>query len=145
MQGDKPTITSTRSHAHKEKGKRMSSEQKHSDRRRHARFELLEYAMVYSEEGQEPAPSVMVDISLGGMQTRSRRTLDAGTPCEVVIGRGTEKPLVVHADVTYSRRVDDSGLFAVGFRFKPKTTAERVELVDYVHAVFQTQGETLII
>jgi len=119
----------------------MNSEQKSTDRRRHARFELLEYAMVYANPSAEPIRSVVVDISLGGMQIRSRHDISSGSNCFIVIGRGASQPLTVHADATYSHKIDQSDLFATGFRFKP--TKERVELVDYVHGVFQNQGDNL--
>lgn len=100
--------------------------------------------MVYEEEGQEPVRAVVVDISLGGLQTRSRRQFETGKPCLLVVGRGSGRPMTVRAEVRYCTPVTGSALFATGFRFRPESTHERVELVDYVHGIFRAQGESLV-
>lgn len=127
------------------KDQERQSENSVADRRRYARFQLLEYAMVYEGENEEPTRSVVVDISLGGLQTRSRKAFEVGQKCLLVVGRGSGRPMTVHAEVRYCAPVADSALFSIGFRFKPESTHERVELVDYVHGIFRSQGETLIV
>jgi c-di-GMP-binding flagellar brake protein YcgR len=113
--------------------------------RNHARFELFEYAMVYPEGTYEPKRSVIVDISIGGAQVRSRYTFEAGSSVILNIAQpGEEDPVQVHAEVRYCNLIPDSDLYAVGFRFTPTSQAEREHIVTYVHEFFKLQGEMLL-
>lgn len=122
----------------------MNANQGISDQRRHARFELLDYALVRRGGETEQLRSVVVDVSLGGLQMRSREKFEAGESVTLTIGRGTDDPITVNCDVRYCVPLEESDLFATGFRFVPRSTGERIEWVDYVHAVFQAQGESLV-
>lgn len=114
------------------------------DKRRYARFEMLEYAMIYRDDDPEAETAVLVDISLGGAQTRSRHAMGVGEVCLLSIATGGSTPVSVTAEVRYCYPVKHSDLFAVGYRFMPETVEERMQLVNYVHEVFQRQGELLI-
>jgi c-di-GMP-binding flagellar brake protein YcgR len=114
------------------------------DKRRYARFEMLEYVMVYREHEVEPETAVLVDISLGGAQTRSRHSMEVGEVCLLAIATGNSSTVTVTAEVRYCYPVKHSDLYAIGYRFLPETVEERLQLVDYVHDVFQRQGELLI-
>lgn len=105
---------------------------------------MLDYALVFRAQDPDPERAVIVDISLGGMQTRSRVNLKEGEVCVLSIGQAVEDPVTVTAEVRYSRNLPDSDLFATGFRFLPSDAQERVSLVQYVHRIFQAQGESLI-
>ncbi|MCH8977753.1 MAG: PilZ domain-containing protein [Armatimonadetes bacterium] len=116
------------------------------DKREHARFELLEYVLLGGSGGEAPSQAqraVIVDVSLGGLQVRSRSTFNEGALLRLTIGRAEEEPVAVIAEVRYSIPVEDSDLFATGFRVRPENREQRIEWVDYVHAVFQSQGELL--
>ena len=120
-------------------------ERRTTDRRRHARFELFEFTQIMRESDDALYPSLIVDVSLGGLQTRSRQSFTPGEKCILLIGRGGESPVMLHAEVRYSGPVeDDDQLIATGFRFQPRSSAERMALVDYVHDIFQREGERLI-
>jgi c-di-GMP-binding flagellar brake protein YcgR len=121
-----------------------SSRFENADRRRHSRFELLEYAEVFVNDDADADNAMLVDISLGGMQIRSRRRFDVGDKCLMLIGKGGDKPLSVHVEARYSVNVSGSALYASGFRFRPASSAERIELVDYIHNIFLKQGENLV-
>ncbi len=121
----------------------MSKNQTKSENRRDNRFELLDYAIA-SRLGHSNIRSVVVDVSLGGLQVRSRSQFETSEVCTLSIGRGQLSPLQVHAEVRYSVPIEDSDLFATGFRIVPESVGERIEWVDYVHAVFQVQGEALL-
>jgi hypothetical protein len=114
------------------------------DQRKHARFEMFEYAQMYREAdlAEEGANSMIVDISIGGAQIRSRTRYVEGETCSLVIGRGWEPPTKVTVEVRYSKPVEDSDLFATGFRFKPKDPKERMDLVDFLHEVFQRTADS---
>lgn len=114
------------------------------DRRRYARFELLEYAVVRLADSEESVRSVVTDVSLGGLQIRSRRPFSGGEVCEIEIGGLEESPLKIRAEARYSAAVEDSDLFATGFKCVLNAKQERMGWVDYVHQVFQTQGERLV-
>lgn len=115
-----------------------------NDRRRHARLEMLEYAMVRLPGRTDSIRTVIVDVSLGGMQVRSRYELPVGTACVLTIGRGGKNPLVINAEVRYSTPIEESDLFSTGFKLHPNSAGERIEWVDYVHNIFQKQGEALL-
>lgn len=121
----------------------MSMEQDYSDRRRHARFELLEYAIITKEGDTESTRSVIVDISLGGLQLRSRDPFEDGATYHLEIGRGEEDPIKVVAEARHSKPIEDSDLFSTGFRLTPRNAMERIEWVEYVHTVFKNQGDLL--
>jgi len=116
----------------------------HPDLRRHSRFEVLETALVYRSGQGAPIAALIVDISLGGLQTRGRDAFEMGEPCVVVVGRDGHAPLPVPAKVIFCLPVEESGLVATGFRFTPKTMEERMAIVQHVHDIFQKQGERLI-
>lgn len=115
------------------------------DNRKHARFEMFEYAAVYRGLGEEPVSTLIVDISVGGLQVRSKRPLRTGTLCETVIGHGGQQtPTSVTVEVRHCTQIAKSDLFACGLRFKPQNPQERMELVDYLHEVFQRRREQFI-
>lgn len=116
-----------------------------SERRRHARFELLDYAIVTKVGETESTRSVIVDISLGGLQVRSRAPFEDDARYSLQIGRGDESaPITIHAQAMHSKPITDTDLWSTGFRLSPETAVERIEWVEYVHAVFKMQGEMLI-
>ena len=116
------------------------------DKRKHARFELLGYVLLDGQGGDvasQPQRAVVVDVSLGGLQIRSQSAFDEGALMQLTVGRAGDEPVAVVAEVRYSIPVEDSDLFATGFRVRPENREQRIEWVDYVHAVFQSQGELL--
>lgn len=117
---------------------------KKADQRRHARFDIVEYTQLNRTGDNKTQTAVIVDLSLSGVQLRSRFELSEGDHCELVIGRCGLEPMKVRGEVRYCHPVENSGLFATGLRFVPKNPRERIELVDYIHDVFQKQGERLI-
>lgn len=122
----------------------MTHEQASKEQRRHARFEILEYALVYPASEAGPIQAVVVDISLGGLQTRSRSSFLPGEQCLLVIGQGGEPPIRLNAEVRRCSLVENTSLYATGFLFKPETPEERTSLVNYIHEAFQRRGEILL-
>jgi hypothetical protein len=114
-----------------------------ADRREHPRFVLLEYARIKSLEQTETS-SVLVDVSLGGLQVRSRYQYEAGSTVEVTIGRGDLEPVTLNAEVRYSLPIAKSDLFATGLKFDGKDRTNNVSWAQYVNAILQTQGEALL-
>ena len=122
----------------------MNENSQNADQRRHARFELLDYALLQGEANQpEPERAVVVDVSLGGLQIRSKAKFTNGELFRLKVGRVEEAPLEVVAEVRYSIAVEDTDLCATGFKVKPENNEQRIAWVDYVHSVFQSQGEFL--
>ncbi len=126
-----------------DRNENMSIEFDFSDRRRHARFELLEYAIVRKEGSNDSTRSVIVDISLGGLQLRSRTPFEPGHQFVLEIGRGDIDPIKIYAEARESTPIEDSDLFSTGFRLTPQNALERIEWVEYVHTVFKCQGDLL--
>ncbi len=116
---------------------------KPSDRRNFARFEILDYAMVI-EAGDVSIRSVIVDVSLGGCQVRSKEQFKAGEVYTLTIGRGNHAPVSIHAVARYSKLLEDCDLYASGFQFESAGAAERIAWAEYVHEVFKEQGEMLL-
>jgi hypothetical protein len=116
----------------------------HPDSRRYARFEVIECAIVYEDDRPEPYRAVVVDIGLGGLQLRSKETLPVGKVCQVHVGREGKRPLELPGEIRYSTQMDGTELIASGVRFVPKTHDQRIAVAEYVHGVFQKQGESLV-
>ncbi len=113
------------------------------NRREHKRFVMLEYAKIKLADEAESS-SVLVDLSLGGLQLRSRHQYEAGSIVDVSIGRGDTEPIALKAEVRYSLPVKKSDLFATGLKFVTMDEASTHKWVDYVHNVFKDQGEDLL-
>ena len=126
-------------------GRHMGQRKPKSDKRQHARFELLDYALMTGDKAPQPEAqrAIIVDVSLGGLQIRSRMKFTHGDIFRLTVGRADQSPVVVAAEVRYSIPVEDSDLFATGFKVRPENNEQRINWVDYVHTVFQSQGETL--
>lgn len=121
----------------------MTNKDALNDRRRHARFELLDYAILTRVGETESVRAVIVDISLGGLQLRSRRPFVDGARYKLVIGQGDNTPITINAESRHSKPIKDTDLFSTGFRLTPETAIERIEWVEYVHMIFKLQGEML--
>jgi c-di-GMP-binding flagellar brake protein YcgR len=114
------------------------------DVRRYARFEMLEYALVFFQNEEEAVRAVIVDIGLGGLQIRTRNLLPIGESCIIQVAVDDGDPLELRGEVRHSTQVADSEIYASGFRFVPETHEERMAIANYVHAVFLRQGERAV-
>jgi c-di-GMP-binding flagellar brake protein YcgR len=108
------------------------------------RFEVIECAMIYEEGRSEPYRAVVVDIGLGGLQVRSKEQLPVGAICRICIGRDGKQPLDLPGEVRYSHAVEQTDLMASGVRFLPKNHEQRIAVAEFVHSVFENQGESLV-
>lgn len=113
------------------------------DKRNSDRLEIFEYAIIEDQDSQT-ASAVIVDLSLGGMQVRTRDQFMTEESVRVQIYRSGLQPIIVKAEVRYCRNVDDDGMHAVGLRFRPEGMAQRIAIVDFVHGVFKLKGESLL-
>lgn len=115
------------------------------DIRRYARFEVIECAMIYHGDRSEPYRAVVVDIGLGGLQVRSKEALPVGDACQVHVGReGRKMPLEIPGEIRYSHGIDGTELIASGVKFLPETHEQRTAVAEFVHSVFQRQGDSLV-
>jgi len=115
-----------------------------SDIRRFSRFETLEYALLMSSALDDPLPAVIVDISLGGLQLRTRVPLESGDEFLMQIGQGGDNPITTAVEVRYCTKIPHTGLHSVGVRFLPGKSEERMRLVHYIHDAFATQDHLSI-
>lgn len=111
--------------------------------RRYGRFNTLEYALLHTEAGDDPLPAVIVDISLGGLQLRTRVPLESGDEYMMQIGQGTATPITTAVEVRYSTKIPHTGLHSVGVKFVPGHSEERMRLVQYIHGAFERQQEQM--
>ena len=125
-------------------GKIMFEQSRSTDQRRNMRFDVLECALVKLTSQPTPVTAVIVDISLGGMQSRCRQEIQEGSQCILAITQGGEEPIEVQAEVRYCRKQPDSELYSVGFRFLYGKSEQRMKLVAYIHDVFQRQSSRSI-
>ncbi|MBX7134633.1 MAG: PilZ domain-containing protein [Fimbriimonadaceae bacterium] len=116
-----------------------------TDRREYSRFEILEYALMQREGDEEPQTCVVVDVSLGGLQVRTRSIFVAGEVATITIGRGGVRPVASRVEVRYVYQTEESDLYSVGLRFLPGEAKERMAMVDFIHDVFRQQGDRLFL
>lgn len=123
----------------------MNTGKESQERRSSTRLELLEYAIITKpEKAASPASrSVVTDVSLGGLQVRSRDKFESGCCCRLNIGRLMDSPLEIDAEVRYCKEIPDSGLYSTGFRVLPASPDQRSGWADFVHAVFVLRKDDL--
>ena len=113
------------------------------DQRLHVRYELIDFALIETPEG-EAIRCVIVDVSLGGLQIRSKQNLPVGEKCFLRMAFGDKKLLRIRGEVRHSQPVAGAELFASGFRFLPESEQQRREVMQYVHEVFVRKSEVLV-
>lgn len=115
------------------------------DRRQHTRLHIIEYAVINREsEPVTSLPCLVVDIGLGGLQVRARNPIPPDTEVTFVVGKGGLVSTSFSAKTRYCTPVENSDLYAIGFKFMPTDTEERKSVVDFIHDSFHRQGETLL-
>ena len=117
---------------------------KRAEKRKHARFPILEYALVYTEDEASATRALIVDISLGGAQVRCRSTFPEEQECILQIARENGQPLEIPVSVRYCFPVENQELHAIGLQFIPKTRNQKTDIVNYVHSLFLNQGESMM-
>lgn len=110
-----------------------------NDQRRHSRFDAMEYALMFPPQYDDPVPSVVTDISLGGLQVRAKQPVDEGSQFLMHISQADEDPIVTAVEVKHCSPIRP-GLFAIGVRFLPGASEQRMKLVSYVHAAFESKS-----
>ncbi len=113
------------------------SEGTSNEGRRFKRWDVFEYALITPEGESSPEPSVIVDLSLGGIQVRGRKQYSPGSMVVITIAQDGDKRITTSAEVRYSYVMEESDLFATGFKFVPANMEQRVELVNFIHHRFQ--------
>jgi hypothetical protein len=115
------------------------------DKRRYLRYEILDYAVVRMDGDLGEINTVIADISLGGVQLRSRVPFEPGQSCTIRVGWHDGDPMGLRAEVRYSRRLPDSELYTTGMRFIPESHEDRVAIAEYVHQTFERQCDNLMV
>lgn len=121
----------------------MNVQHDQRDRRNTARFSMMEYALL-SQAAEDTVRSVVTDVSLGGLQVRSREAFAPGVRLELSIGRLDALPLEIVGEVKYSTPIPETDLFSTGVSILAPTPADRIRWADYVHSVFQARAEELV-
>jgi hypothetical protein len=103
----------------------------------------MEYALMFPPDGGEPVSAVVIDISLGGLQVKSRSDLPSGVQFLMQIGCGGEAPITTAVEVRHSTSIPNSDLYSIGVRFLPGASEERMRLVQYIHDAFIKQVNLL--
>lgn len=113
------------------------------NKRSSARCTLLEYAAINVGDASLMLRSVVVDISLGGLQVRSHEEFAVGLVCSLNIGRLHSTPLEIDAEVRYCRPIEGTSLYATGFRVLPRTEEQKAEWGRFVHSAFVERSDSL--
>jgi c-di-GMP-binding flagellar brake protein YcgR len=113
------------------------------DQRRHVRYELVDFAMLEATSLEEPIRCVVVDVSLGGIQVRSKIALPIGERCILHIAQLGAKALRVRGEVRHTEAIPGMDLIGSGFRFLPETHEDRIAIMEYVHSVFLRRSELM--
>ena len=111
------------------------------DQRRHVRYELIEFALLEADSVPDPIRCIIVDVSLGGLQIRSKCDLPVGVVCFLNISPLDRKPIRMRGEVRHSGPVEGTELVGSGFRFLPESQEERVAIMEYVHNAFLRRAE----
>ncbi len=123
----------------------MSGFKSSNEGRRHKRWEIFEYALLQREGEESPEPGILVDLSLGGFQVRTKSLFEAGEKCHVVISWPGHENISIAAEVRYSKPMDEEKMHFIGLRFLPDTVDQRVALVNYIHDRFLADMERLAV
>jgi c-di-GMP-binding flagellar brake protein YcgR len=115
------------------------------DKRRYLRYEILDYAVVEVANAPEPVNTVIADISLGGLQLRSKLPFEIGAFCMIRVGGVSDEPIALRAEVRYCKPSQDSSLYVTGMKFIPESHADRMAIAEYVHAIFERQCDNLLV
>src|SRR5437868_1892735 len=113
------------------------------DQRRHVRYELVDFALLEAPSLEEPIRCVVVDVSLGGIQVRSKIALPTGDQCTLHIAQLGRKPLKVRGEVRHTDTIPGSELLSSGFRFMPESHEDRIAIMEYVHSVFLRRSDLM--
>lgn len=108
------------------------------DKRLYVRYEVLDLARLRIK-GID-LTTVVTDVSLGGLQLRTRVCLPVDALCELNLPEGCQ-PLRV--EIRHVQATSD-GLFNVGLRFLPRSDEERQDYFHYVQSVYQHQHDLLV-
>jgi len=114
------------------------------DKRRYLRYDVLDYVVIDLNDSQHSVNAVIVDISLGGLQLRSRDVLPVGQICGIRVGCGDLLPLSLRGEIRHCNAMPDSDLHATGIKFMPESHSDRMAIAEYVHEVFQRQCDGLM-
>jgi len=99
--------------------------------------------MLESSLVSEPIRCVVVDVSLGGIQIRSKIALPIGTHCVLHIAQLGAKALKIKGEIRHTGTVPGTELLSSGLRFLPETNEERIAIMEYVHGVFLRRTELM--
>ena len=112
------------------------------DNRRHARFGLVEDAIIHPPGKETPIRTLAVEIGLGGLRVRSDTALPVGGAYVVRMGDSGPGSFEVGVEVVYSSNVPGSDEHSSGLRFVGASHDQRAAIAQYVTGVFQRQAES---
>lgn len=114
-----------------------------ADQRKHLRYELIDFAMLETDDLHDSLRCVVVDVSLGGLQLRTKVPLPKGQHCTLRIARLGRQPLDIGGEICHSNPVPNTDLYLSGIRVLPESHEERVAHTEYVHSVFLRRNDLL--
>lgn len=119
----------------------MSTTQGQYEKRRHTRYETMEYALLFPNGAPDPVSGIVLDISIGGLRFESRTNFEEGTVLLMQIGQGGELPIMTSVEVRYCGIDRETGLYSVGVKFMPGASENRMRVVKYIHDHFLANND----
>lgn len=90
--------------------------------------------MLWRQDGTVPhrlAPALITNVSLGGVQLRTRADFDGEE--ELLLQLGSEEgPVFIPGKIKYTSAIQTDGFSTLGFSFLPKTLRDREAVARYV-------------
>ena len=113
------------------------------DKRRYLRYDLLDYAMAYSDQDICGVRTVIADVGLGGLALRTHEPLTVGSKLKLLVGRGSGDAITIRGVVRHVQLNKESRLYATGVQFQPETHQDRITIAQYVHEIFQRRCDVV--
>ncbi len=121
----------------------MDMEKKDFERRKEPRLIHFEFAKFYAVQHSVPLSALIVDVSLGGAQIRTRAKCNEGESCRIQIQKDDHGHIEIPGQISYCLETGGSNLYAVGVKFLPVTMGQKNDIANYVHNIFLEQNTFL--
>ena len=86
------------------------------NKRGYNRSENIRFVTIRVSGETQKFEAFMVDVSEGGLQVRSKRSLEPNVHCTIDFSLAEDKVMTVHGEVRRCNQVENSDYYAIGFQ-----------------------------
>ncbi len=108
-----------------------------TDSRRHLRYDIMDFAMIYGASHPQGVRALVVDLGLGGIAIRSREALEADEKIRIQIGKSGGTPYELNGQVRYCDNGQSNPLYSIGIQFEPANHEEKISIARLINEAFQ--------